>query len=313
MVITFIIPAKMPFVNRIGGLDFVRALLYNENNRKVKEGTPTGRAKRRRMSEHLHENHRERMRQRYRIEGPDGFSSHELLEMLLYYSVPRGDTNGTAHALLEQNGGLWGVLNAQPEVLELTDGVGEKTAMMLRLMGDLIRRSAIEQRPQPPRLDTYNKVRAYMEPYYLGLDRERVYALMFDNRMRLIDFYHVCDGTINEAHPIARDISRRALIKNASAVIVTHNHPDGFAIATAPDRDFTAKLEQALAINSTILLEHMLFGDGSCIPLLQKHACMVRCSPTAQDADAFYAHFYGDMDTGKRSVAELLGMEEKGI
>ncbi len=265
------------------------------------------------MSQNLHENHRERMRQRYCIEGPDGFSSHELLEMLLYYSVPRGDTNGTAHALLEQNGGLWGVLNAQPEVLELTEGVGEKTAMMLRLMGDVIRRSAIEQRPQPPRLDTFGKVRAYMEPYYLGLDRERVYALMFNNRMQLIDFYHVCDGTVNEAYPIARDISRRALIKNASAVVVTHNHPDGFAIATAPDRDFTAKLEQALAINSTILLEHLLFGSGSCIPLLQKHACMVRSSPTAQDADAFYAHFYSDMETGERSVADLLTLIEQGI
>ena len=265
------------------------------------------------MSEHLHDNHRERMRRRYMIEGADGFSSHELLEMLLYYSVPRGDTNGTAHALLEQNGGLWNVLQAQPEVLELTDGVGEKTALLLRLVGDIVRRSALEQRPQPTRLETYNKVRAYMEPYYLGLDRERVYALMFDNRMHLIDFYHVCDGTINEAHPIARDISRRALIKNASAVVVTHNHPDGFAIATAPDRDFTAKLEQALAINSTILLEHLLFGDGSCIPLVQKHACMLRSSPTAQEADAFYAHFYEDMDTGKHSVAELLGLEEQGI
>lgn len=102
------------------------------------------------MNQNLHGNHRERMRKRYMIEGADGFSSHELLEMLLYYAMPRGDTNGTAHALIEQNGGLWGVLCAEPEVLELTDGVGEKTAMMLSLVGDLMRRSAIEQRPVPP-------------------------------------------------------------------------------------------------------------------------------------------------------------------
>ncbi len=265
------------------------------------------------MDKNLHENHRERMRNRYKIEGADGFSSHELLEMLLYHSVPRGDTNGTAHALLEQNGGLWGVLNAAPEVLELTEGVGEKTALMLSLVGEIVRRSAIESRPVPPRFDTCKKVREYLEPYYLGLGVERVYALMFDNRMRLIDFYHVCDGTINEARPIARDISRRALIKDASAVIVAHNHPDGFAIATAPDREFTAKLEQALALNGTMLLEHLLFGSGECIPLLQKYACMVRTSPTAQDTDSFYERFYQDMYTGDRTTAELLGMEEKGI
>ena len=265
------------------------------------------------MGTNIHEDHRQRMRRRYQIEGPDGFSSHELLEMLLYYAVPRGDTNGTAHALLEQNDNLWGVLNAEPEVLELTEGVGEKTAMMLSLMGSVLRRSAIETRPQPPRFDTLAKVREYIEPYYMGLGKERVYALMFDNRMRLIDFYHVCDGTVNEAHPIARDISRRALIKNASGVIVTHNHPDGFAIATAQDRDFTSRLEQALAINSTILLEHLLFGGGNCIPLLQKHTCMVRCSPTSQDAETFYARFYEGLDTKERTPAELLGIEERGI
>lgn len=265
------------------------------------------------MGTNLHDDHRKRMRQRYMIEGPDGFSSHELLEMLLYHSVPRGDTNGIAHALLEQNGGLWGVLSAESEVLELTEGVGPQTAMMLNLVGNLLRRSAIEKRRQPPRFDTYKKVREYLEPYYLGLNVERVYALMFDNRMRLIDFYHVCDGTINEARPIARDISRRALIKNASGVIVAHNHPDGFAIATAQDRDFTAKLEQALAINGTMLLEHMLFGDGNCIPLMQKYSCMLRSSPTAQDADTFYERFYDDMYTGERTTAELLELEEEGI
>ena len=265
------------------------------------------------MSQNLHNDHRQRMRNRYTVEGADGFSSHELLEMLLYYCVPRGDTNGTAHALLEQNGGLWGVLNAEPEVLELTEGVGPKTAMMLSLVGDLIRRSAIEQRPIPPRIGTYTEARAYLEPYYLGLQVERVYVLMLDNRLRLIDFYHVCDGTINEARPIARDISRRALLKNASAVIVAHNHPDGFAIATAPDRDFTAKLEQALALNGISLMEHLLFGGGSCIALLQKNACMVRTSPTDQDADSFYERFYQGMDTGERTTAELLGMEEQGI
>ena len=261
----------------------------------------------------VHNNHRERMRTRYLVEGADGFSSHELLEMLLYYAVPRGDTNGTAHALIEQNGGLWGVLQAESEVLELTDGVGERTAMLLSLVGDLMRRSAIEQRPVPPRLNTCKKLREYLEPYYLGLQVERVYALLLDNRMHLIDFYHVCDGTINEAYPIARAISRRALLKNASAVVVAHNHPDGFAIASTQDRDFTGKLEQSLAINGTLLIEHLLFANRSCIPLLQKSPYLVRSTPAGEEDPSFYEDFYRDMYTGERSTAELLGMEEKGI
>lgn len=258
----------------------------------------------------IHENHRERMRTRYLAEGPDGFATHELLEMLLYYTNQRGDTNGTAHALLEEHRGLAGVLSAEVDELCLTEGVGPRTAMLISIAGALYRRCAIENRPQTPVFDTCLKAREFVEPYYVGLGVERVYAMMFDNGMRLIDFYRVCDGTINEARPIARAISRRALLKNASAVIVTHNHPDGFAIATAQDRNFTNRLEQALDLNGTMLLEHLLFGDGCCIPLLQKHACMLRSAPTGEDADSFYSHFYGVMESGKRTAAELLGFDK---
>jgi hypothetical protein len=128
--------------------------------------------------------------------------------------------------------------------------------------------------------------------------------------MRMIDFFSVCEGSINEAFPIARVIARRALLKNASSVVVTHNHPDGFAIATAQDREVTRRLEQSLHLLGVSLLEHLLFGGGACIPLLQTNACMLRTSPTDQDADTFYNRFYEDMYTGERTVAELYGIQQ---
>lgn len=265
------------------------------------------------MSQNVHDNHRERMRIRYLQQGPDGFATHELLELFLYHAIPRGDVNSTAHLLLEEHRGLSGVMSAEIDALCLTEGVGPKSALMLNIAGALFRRCAIESRPEVTVFDSCRKAREFIEPYYMGLKVERVYCMLFDNSMRLIDFFHVCDGTINEAYPIARTIARRALLKNASAVIVAHNHPDGFAIATAQDRDFTNKLEQALKLIGTVLLEHLLFGDGCCIPLLQKNACMLRTSPTEEDNETFYTRFYADMNTDKRSTAELLGLEEKGI
>lgn len=261
------------------------------------------------MENNVHANHRERMRQRYLAQGPDGFATHELLEMLLYYVIPQGDTNDTAHRLLEDNRGLMGVMSADINALGLTEGVGPKSAMLLNLMGALLHRAAVEQRPETPRFDTCKKVREFVEPYYVGVGVERVYVIALDNGMRMIDFYVACEGTVNEAYPIARSIARRSLIKNASAIVIAHNHPDGFAIATAQDRDFTNKLEQSLKLVGVTLLEHLLFGDGCCIPLLQKYSCMLRATPTGEEYDAFFERFYADMETGKREMTELIGLE----
>ena len=260
------------------------------------------------MEKNVHANHRERMRQRYLMQGPDGFATHELLEMLLYYSIPQGDTNDTAHRLLEDNRGLIGVMSADINALQLSEGIGPKSAMLLSLTGDLLRRAAIEQKPETPKIGTFNQARGLIEPYYVGVDVERVYVLALDNGMRVIDFYIACEGSINEAYPIAGSIARRSLLKHASGVIIAHNHPDGFAIATSQDRDFTSKLEQALKLVGVVMLEHLLFGGGSCIPILQEHSCMLRSSPTGEDTDTFYDRFYANMETGKRELSELIGL-----
>ncbi len=260
------------------------------------------------MQKNLHADHRDRMRQRYLQQGADSFSTHELLEILLYYSIPRENTNGTAHTLLEEHGGLSGVLFADVDELCMTEGIGPKSAMLLELVGALMRRCALENRPHTAVFDTLTKARTYLEPYFIGVGVERVYVMMFDNGMRLIDFYLACEGTVNEAHPIARAIAERAMKKHASSVLVAHNHPRGFAIATAQDRDFTSTLEQALKICSTVLLEHLLFADGFCIPLLQKNTGALRTSPTKEDSDAFFHKYYADMNTDERTLAELMGI-----
>lgn len=263
------------------------------------------------MQKNLHTDHRERMRQRYLQQGADAFSTHELLEILLYYSIPRQDTNGTAHALLEEHGGLSGVVFAEADELCSTEGVGVKSAMLIGIVGALMRRCALENRSHTTVLDKLYKVRAYVEPYFIGVGVERVYVMMFDNGMRLIDFYLACEGTVNEAYPIARAIAERALRKHASSVVIAHNHPGGFAIATAQDRDFTVKLEQALKICSTVLLEHLLFADGLCIPLMQSQTSMLRASPTGEDSESFFGKYYADAGNNQRSLADLMGIEEQ--
>ena len=220
------------------------------------------------MQKNLHTDHRERMRQRYLQQGADAFSTHELLEMLLYYSIPRQDTNGTAHALLEEHGGLSGVVFAETDELCSTEGVGVKSAMLIGIVGALMRRCALENRSHTTVLDKLYKVRAYVEPYFIGVGVERVYVMMFDNGMRLIDFYLACEGTVNEAYPIARAIAERALRKHASSVVIAHNHPGGLAIPSGDDLATTRTMQDAFSAVGIPLLEHIVVAGNSYTPIL---------------------------------------------
>ena len=85
----------------------------------------------------LHDGHRQRCKQRFLRAGAEGFDDHQLLELLLFYAIPRCDTNETAHRLLKRFGSLQGVLYADPGELAAVEGIGESAAVLLRLTGDL--------------------------------------------------------------------------------------------------------------------------------------------------------------------------------
>ena len=92
----------------------------------------------------IHDGHREKMRQRFLKNGLEGYADHEALELLLYYALPRRDTNPIAHVLMERYGSLAAVLNAPAEDLKMVEGIGESAAVLLR--GNL--GVVLEQRPQ---------------------------------------------------------------------------------------------------------------------------------------------------------------------
>ena len=97
-----------------------------------------------------HSGHRDRLRERYLTEGLDNFPPHNVLELLLFYSVPRRDTNVLAHRLIEQFGSLVGVLNAAPEQLAQVEGIGMNAALHLHLVADIARRYYAEAISPPP-------------------------------------------------------------------------------------------------------------------------------------------------------------------
>ena len=91
------------------------------------------------MKDNVHENHRERMRERYLLNGTDGMEPHEVLEMMLYYTIPRSDTNPIAHRLIDTFGSFSGVLDASADDLAKVCGIGSKAAVFLKLFNDVRR------------------------------------------------------------------------------------------------------------------------------------------------------------------------------
>ena len=134
----------------------------------------------------IHDGHREKMRRRFLETGLEGFADHEALELLLYYAIPRRDTNPIAHALMERYDSLSGVLNAPVEDLEKVEGIGESAAILLSLVSRLSRKARIADASQETILNSSERAGAYLLERFAGERRELVFLLCLDRKGRLL-------------------------------------------------------------------------------------------------------------------------------
>lgn len=213
------------------------------------------------------------MRERFLKSGPEGFADHELLEMLLYYAMPRRDTNETAHELIEECGSLAAVLEAPIERLSRVPFVKEHASVYLKLIGEISRRyTAQKLQPQKNPLqtvyDSVEKVAGLLYPRFLGSTKEMMYVMLMDVGMHVQDVFCVGEGSINSVSITVRAITERAYQRNAASVILAHNHPNGVAIPSREDLRMTDDVKRALAVMGIELIEHFIFADGSYYPIL---------------------------------------------
>ncbi|MBR5346339.1 MAG: RadC family protein, partial [Deltaproteobacteria bacterium] len=148
-----------------------------------------------------HGGHRERVRKRFREEGLEHFEDHQVLELLLFYVIPRGDTNVIAHELLKQFGSLSAVLNAPIGELVKVPGIGEQAALFLTLMPQFFRRYQKDlglRESREPVLNSVETVSTYARSLMLGRPEEVFYVLCLDVRCRLLKAVLISEGTSRE-------------------------------------------------------------------------------------------------------------------
>ena len=219
----------------------------------------------------MHENHRQRMMERCRKTGFDSFADHEILEMLLYYSKPRGDTNETAHILLERFGRIDGVFEATPDELMQIDGIGLHSAILMQLIRESARRYTKAVMQPRKRFMHIREVAEYANSCFVGSTTEQLYLFLFNNGMEMIDSVLLTTGTINSAEMPSRLMLEKAIHKKASCAVLAHNHPHGMAVPSDSDIQLTYHAAEVLGLINIPLLEHLVFAENRYACIMKSH------------------------------------------
>lgn len=212
-------------------------------------------------SKNLHEMHRSRMRTRFCTTGAESLQDHELLEVLLYYALPRRDTNALAHEMLKRFGRLDKLFNASLEELIQINGIGERTAILLKTVFECHRR--IENTVGPEQeLQLYDQIGEYLVKMYTGIQVEQMILLILDKKGHIVRTIQISEGTLDMVAVNKRKIVSSSLSASATFVVLAHNHPSGILVPSFEDKSITMELDELLKTLDIVLLDHFIIADG---------------------------------------------------
>ncbi len=217
----------------------------------------------------IHDGHRQRVKDRFCKEGLDHFEEHQVLELLLFYCIPRVDTNPIAHALLERFGSFAQVMEASVEELEKVPGIGHNAAVFLSLVTATGRYYQVNSAARHVKLYTVEECGKYLMPFFYGRRNEMVYLLCLDAKGKVLCCKQVGEGSVNSAGVPIRRIVEMALGANATSVVLAHNHPSGLAVPSDADIQTTRRVAAALAAVEIELVDHIIVADDDYVSMVQ--------------------------------------------
>lgn len=235
-----------------------------------------------------HNGHRHRLKKRFLESLGSDFYDHELVELLLFYAIPRRNTNEIAHRLVERFGSLNKMAEASVDELKNVDGVGESSAFLIKMILTFAKRYIEERNKTIKRVTRIDDAVHLANSNILGARDEMLYAVTLDNSLNVIDMTIVAVGAIDEVKPIVRTVLEVCVVKRATAVLLCHNHPRSGVEPSSADIDFTRLLERELAMVGIHLVEHIITDGIGYNPIL-KDIRAVDEIRTHIDIDKFYS------------------------
>lgn len=218
--------------------------------------------KRRKKEPGIHAGHRERMKERFLKEGLDHFQLHEVLELILFLSIPRRDVNALAHELIQRFGSFSAVLDAPYEQLLDVPGIGKESALVLKMMPQIAKVYFRDRVGKPPKKLEYDALGESLTLHYIGLDHEEVIALFYNNAMAMTGKTVLHKGDINSASFSLRKLVDACVNYKASFVVLAHNHPHGLPIASGDDLHTNDIIRRFLGNMNIDLLDHFIIAEN---------------------------------------------------
>ena len=205
----------------------------------------------------VHEGHRERLRNKFLTNGFESFEDHEIIELLLFYAIPRGNTNPIAHDLINRFGNLRGVLDATPEELEGIKGLGSAGVTFFKVMISALKEYEI-QSSEFLQLDTTKKLRDYFSKDFIGIKKEEIHLVTLDDKLNLINCHIVARGGISTVPVNIRKMVQMCIEDNSETIVLAHNHPMGEARPSPEDIRATKQIARALKGVGIFLADHIV-------------------------------------------------------
>lgn len=222
-------------------------------------------------TENIHAGHRKRMLESYAISGADPFHEHEILEMLLFYCIPRRDTNDIAHELLKEFKSLADVVTADREQLMLVDHIGEASATYLNLIGEAFKFCQRSKRSDTVTLETYQeRCEYFLHQLQYESAKEIFMVACLDDGMHLQKCSRLKNGSCDRVDFDPRILAQHVLSSSCSNVIIAHNHPVGDAMPSLDDILSTKNIKDTMQLLGVDLIDHIVVGNGKAYSMAEQ-------------------------------------------
>ena len=208
------------------------------------------------------EGHRQRLRDKFLAQGIEAFTDAEIIELLLTFGTPRSDCKEAARALLTQFGSLPAVLDAAPVQLQQVKGVGPKNTFALHFIQGVARRYLHQRVVGKEYVRSSREVADYLIHSMRGLQHEVLTVVFLDAAHAVLDATVVAEGTVTVNTIYPRELVKAALARNASALVIAHNHPSGSLTPSRQDSELTRSLYLVCSFMHLDLLAHLIIGAG---------------------------------------------------
>lgn len=206
--------------------------------------------------------HRKRLRARFLDGGAAAIPDYELLELVLFRAIPRQDVKPLAHRLLARFGDFNDVVSAPAERLHRIEGVGDAVVLELKLVEAAAHRLSRARVMRRDAISSWDALLSYCRTTMAHRDTEQFRILFLDRKNTLIADEEQARGTVDHVPVYPREVAKRALELNASALILVHNHPSGDPTPSQDDIAMTARVEAALSPLDIVLHDHLVIGRG---------------------------------------------------